>query len=145
MLDRRVDPVETSGIMEPRFHPPGDKVLTNLSAVSAQATASVAAATDNSKYVVTGFDFRLGASLTLTAGTVGCNVIDGATGTTTYLYQGVMSVVTTGGGMALPITMTGLSIVGSNNTALTIEFSAGVTNGCETVNLYYHKLGGTGT
>lgn len=142
MLDKRVDPVETSGILEPRFHPPGDAVLTNLSTAGAQATASVAALTGGGKYIVTGFCFSIGASssTSIAAVTVGANVIDGASGGSTFLWRELLTVTSTGGS----VFRNGLNLVGSTNTALTVEFSGGISNAFEAVNLTYHRLAGPG-
>jgi hypothetical protein len=143
MLDKRVDPTDTSGILEPRFHPPGDAVLTNLSASGSAATATAAALTGGGKYVVTAFSFSLGqgaAGTGLNATTIGCNIIDGASGGSTFLWREILGVGSTGG----QIFRNGLNLVGSANTALTVEFSAGVTGAVGTINASYHRLAGPG-
>ena len=140
MSDKRVDPNETAGNMEDRFHPPGDFNISNVSTVGAQATATGAAGVGGQKKVVTGFQFRIGANVQLGAATIGCYVIDGASGGGTYLYREVIAITTTGAALHL----TGLSILGTANTAVTIEFSAGLAGATESVNLQYHHLAGAG-
>lgn len=141
MLDRRVDPSETSGIMEGRFHPPGNIRLGSVSTIGAVATATQAARTDGGKYVVDSFKFTVGAAVQLSSGIVTCNVIDGDTGGTTYLWQETIGIGTTG---AVCISPSPLALVGSANTKLTIEFSGAIVNGYESVNLAFHCLGGSG-
>ena len=141
MNDRRVDPVDTSGVMEPRFHAPGDFHVGTSGVISVQATQTVTAPTNNSKFVVTGFSFGLASVGYLTAATIGMAVIDGISGGSTYLYKTIASVGSIG---AIFIERNSLNLVGSNNTALTIEFDAAVTGAYESVNLEYHTLGATG-
>lgn len=133
-----------AGIIEPRFHPPCDSRAGHTPVLTTQATITVAAGTNGDRYVVTGFDFNIAPSSGVIAlTTVGAFVIDGATAETTYLFAEVMAVGTTG---ALnPIRRSGLNIVGSRNTALTIEFSKAITGALESVNVFYHKLTGSGT
>ena len=140
MLDQRVDPTGSSGILEPRFHPPGDTSDSHRPAVSTQATKTVTAGVGGQKRVLTALSFHIGGSA-LAATTVGCFAIDGASGTTTYRWQEVMTVDSTGG----RIVVTGLNIVCAENTALTVEFDRAVTGGYESVNFTYHTIGGTGT
>lgn len=141
MNDQPVDQSSTRYSLEPRFHPPGDVAINHRPAISTQATKTAAAGVDGQKYVVTGFSFNVGSALALAAATVGCFVINGASGATDYIWQEVMSVTSTGG----RISVSGLNIVAPTaNTALTIEFSGAVSNGYESVNLTYHTLGGNG-
>jgi hypothetical protein len=139
MLDQPVDQSSSHYSAEPRFHPPGDVAINHSPTVGTQATKTAAAGVNGQKYVVTAFAFNV-AGAALAAATIGCYVIDGAAGGTTYLWQEVMAVTSTGG----RISMSGLNLVGTANTALTIEFSAGVSGAKETVNISYHTLGGAG-
>ena len=139
--DARVDPTETGNSTEGRFHPPGDLVIRKISsATGVQATVSGAAGVGGQKAVVTTFAFTVAAATQLAAGTIGCYVIDGASGGTSYLWSEVIAITTTGA----RVSMNGLNLLGSSNTAVTIEFSAGVTNANQSVNLAYHFLGGGG-
>lgn len=126
--------------MEPRFHPPGGSVITSVSAISTIASVTQAAPTNGIKRVVTAFSFRVASAIQLASGTVGCFVIDGATGTTTYLWREIIGITTTGAEMR----MNGLNLIGTANTALTIEFDKAVTNAYQSVNLEWHSLSGEG-
>lgn len=130
-------------VLETRFHPPVDSVVSNIGAVSVQATKTVPAGTNQTRHVVTAFSFRISSIINLAAATIGCAVIDGGSGGTTVLWQEQMS-VTTLGASPMEIFRNGLNIAGSVNTALTIEFSGAVTGGFQSVNLSFHDIGGIG-
>ena len=74
------------------------------------------------RHVVTGFTFSLAIVGTAQAAALQVDVIDGASGGTTRLWSGVM------GGGAIntnqQIQVSCCSLMGTANTALTIEFSA---------------------
>lgn len=140
MNDQPVDQSSTRRAMEPRFHAPGDLASNNVSTVGAKATVTAPAGVNGEKYVLTAFSFRMATNTQLSAGTIGCNVIDGATGTAAFLWQEAIAATTTGA----ECYRSGLNIVGTANTALTIEFSAGVASATQSVNMTYHKLGGVG-
>lgn len=144
MSDKRVDPVETSGNMEDRFSPPGDLTALHVPTVGVVATITGAAGVGGQKNVVTGFCFNVASANLITAATIGAAIIDGVTGGTGYLFRTVLTLTSTGlsGG---PFSMSGLSLVGSANTAVTIEFSGAVAGAFETVNLFYHRLAGAGS
>jgi len=111
-------------------------------ALGVQATNTLAALGSGKRYIATGATFSLGTLLTLAVSTVGVAIIDGASGAATYLWRGIMQVGTTG---AEPITLSDLWLIGSDNTALTIEFSAGVTSAGEMVAIQYSKTGAATT
>ena len=128
-----------SGISEERYHPPIDSVVSNVGiATGVQATVSVAAGAAGVRNVLTGFSFNTSAITSLAISTVGCNVIDGATGGTTLLHRGVLTITSVG---SQALSMSSLSVAGTAATAMTIEFSAGVTGLSEAVTMYYHTIG----
>ena len=137
MNEKKVDPVETSASLESRFHPPGNIYGGHRPASGAQATFTAAATVGGEKYVVSGFSATL-SGVALSAGSIGVYIIDGASGGTTYLWQEVLGVSSIGA----TTRMSDLNIVGTANTALTIEFSGAYTGGQESVNIAYHKLAG---
>lgn len=95
------------------------------------ATISKAAVT-NGTHVCTGFMATLstGASAP-TAIQVSVALRDGATGAGTILWTGVIAVPATAGVSAHPIVVTGVELKGTQNTAMTFEFSA--TAGANTI------------
>lgn len=103
---------------------------------NAQATASRGALVGG-RHVCTGICASLAAgAVAPTAVQVNVNLRDGATGAGTVLWTGVISLPATAGASAPPIELTGLQIIGSVNTAMTLEFSAaGGANTFESVSL----------
>jgi len=104
-------------------------------AAATKATASKAAGAAGVRHVVTGFSFTLSTVGTAQAVLLNIDIIDGATGGTTRLWSGSIG--------GLPINsqhtfgLTGLMLIGTAATALTIEFSAaGVAASVEQVNLW---------
>ena len=142
MNDAPVDQSSTRASLEPRFHAPGDLVANNLSTSGAQATSTVSAGVNGQKRVVTAFSFTMVAAGNPGVGvtTIGCAIIDGATAGTTFLWREILVCTTTGG----TLFRDGLNLIGTANTALTIECSAGVSNAIQAVNMSYHTLSGTG-
>ena len=65
---------------------------------------------------------------------------DGATGAGTIKWAYVVDLLATTGEVAPPQTVCGLNIIGSVNTAMTFEFTAGVTNVTEVVNFTYFNV-----
>lgn len=98
---------------------------THAPAANTQATASKAAAGAGIRNVCTGILVTLVAGSTAPAAVqVTVNLRDGATGAGTVLWSAVMSLPATAGGSAAPIALSGLWIEGTENTAMTLEFSA---------------------
>lgn len=96
----------------------------HLPAANTQATISRAAAGAGIRNVCTSLTVMLVAGATApTAATVTVSLIDGATGGTTYLWRAAISVPATAGATN-GISITGLWLPGTANTALTLEFSA---------------------
>lgn len=138
-LDGRVDPDQSSPILESRFHPPGDVCTQNTSSSGAQATATAAAGVGGQKRVVTGFFYSV-AGTGLTPANAILNIIDGDTGGTTKLLSVTIGVPADGTQQFV----TGLNLIGSANTKLTIEFAALFTSAVESVGVFSHFIGGTG-
>lgn len=107
----------------------------HVPATNVQATKSQASAGSGKRNVCTGFTFTLtaGASAIAAAAPLIVSVIDGAAGGTTYLYRSYINIPATAAGM-VAIVRSGLWLVGTQATALTVEFSAaGGTNSYESV------------
>lgn len=104
-------------------------------AAGSQASASQAAAGALLKNVATMICFSAAATTApaLTAGTV--NLRDGATGAGTIKATFQITVPATTGQSILPF-CTAVNVVGSLNTAMTLEFSAGIANLIESVTLH---------
>jgi hypothetical protein len=104
--------------------------------VNAQATASKAAVA-GIRHICTGITASLSAGSTAPAAVeVSINLRDGATGAGSVVWTGVMSLPATAGASAAPVQLSGLQIIGSVNTAMTLEFSAaGGANTFEAVSL----------
>lgn len=107
--------------------------------VNAQATATKAAAPAGSgiRRVCTGICASLAAGAVAPAAVeLSVNLRDGASGAGNILWTGVISLPATAGTSAPPIELSGLQIVGSKETAMTLEFSgAGGANTFEAVSL----------
>lgn len=116
-------------------------VVTSNPGVNAQATATKAAKSGSRNVCQT-------INATFAAGTVApaavelsVNLRDGASGAGNILWSGVISLPATAGQNAAPISITGLSILGSNNTAMTLEFSvAGGANTFEAVSMTGYEV-----
>ena len=94
-------------------------------AVNNQATASKTAVAGQ-RHVCTSITATLVADGTGGSAVSGSVVLrDGATGAGTVLWQAAMAFAGTANTAANPIVISGLNIVGSTNTAMTLEFSAG--------------------
>ena len=106
--------------------------VNNTPAVNTQATASKAARA-NARHVCTGITATLATGSAATT-IVSVNLRDGASGAGNVLWTGVLSApVNTS---APPIELSGLQIMGSVNTAMTLEFSgAGGATSQESVSL----------
>lgn len=130
----------STAIIEHRTHLPGDKSVSHTPVADTQATITIPAGGEGVHNVITSFCFNLVAdgTKTITAANVSAFVIDGATGGTTYLFDETENTGTAG----MPaVRMTGLNLVGSANTATTLEFSALTANAIQSVNATYHQIG----
>lgn len=104
--------------------PPGGWMATSAPAVNTQATASKAAGAAGTRHVCTGISMVLAQDATggtPFAGTV--NLRDGATGAGTILGTWFINIATTAYGWN-HLEMTGLNVVGTAATAMTLEFTS---------------------
>ena len=108
----------------------------HVPAANAQATATKASAGAAIRNVCMSITIMLVATATApTAVNVTINLIDGASGGTTYLWRATISLPATAGA-ATGIAITGLAIRGTADTAMTLEFSAaGGANTIESVTM----------
>ena len=96
----------------------------HVPAANTQATATQAAAGDGKRNVCTWLTVTLAAGATAPAAVnVSVSLIDGATGGTTYLWRMTLSLAAVAG-QSNEFGLSGLWLVGSQNTAMTLEFSA---------------------
>lgn len=108
----------------------------HVPAANTQATATRAAAGAGIRNVCTGFTVTLAAQATDPAAIqLVVRVIDGASGTGTYLWQSVIAIPATAGAIAA-IVRSSIYLPGTANTAMTVEFSAaGGANTIESVSM----------
>lgn len=108
--------------------------LFSAPAVSVQATVSKAAAT-GVRHVADCVSFS-GASTTAPAATqLNVNLRDGASGAGTIIWTQTVVVLAATGQNVVPFSVCGLNLIGTPNTAMTLEFSALLTNLFEAVSL----------
>jgi hypothetical protein len=121
----------TTGVGTLTTAPPGNWSAT-ATAAAGQASASQAAGGAGVRHVCTSIHASFAAGATPGAATQ-VNLRDGATGAGTILWSGVLDCLA---GSANSISISGLSIVGSANTAMTLEFAAaGAATTVENVSL----------
>lgn len=96
--------------------PPGNWSVNNFPATDTQATVTRAAGGAGVRHVLTMVHFSISGAAALATAILQCTVLDGAT----VIFSGVLSAVAND---TNHITVSGLSIVGSENTAMTIQFS----------------------
>lgn len=111
----------------------------HVPAANTQATATQALAGKNARNVCTWLTVTLaGGAVAPAAVNVSVSLIDGASGGTTFLWRKTMSLAAVAG-QENTFGLSGLWLVGSQNTAMTLEFSAaGGANTFESV-----SFGGT--
>lgn len=115
---------------------PGQWSVVHAPAANTQATASRAAKAGFRHVAQTVTATLVAGASAPTAVQVTVNLRDGATGAGTVIWSGVMSVPATAGQSSQPLVLSGLNLVGSVNTAMTLEFSAaGGANTVEAVTL----------
>lgn len=118
--------------------PPGNWSITHTPTTNTQATITRAAGAAGVRHVCTSISCALSAPAAATSGVVQINLRDGATGAGTILWSQTLQV---GGATSIAagvvgIALSGLSIVGSAATAMTLEFSAaGGANTSESVSM----------
>lgn len=116
---------------------PGQWSVVHAPAAATQATASRAAKA-GFRHVAQTVTATLAAGTTVpgAATQVTVNLRDGATGAGTIIWSAQIALPATIAATAQPIILSGLNLVGSVNTAMTLEFSgAGATNTFEAVTL----------
>lgn len=115
---------------------PGDWAASHAPAANTQATASKAAGGAGVRHVCTSISARIvGGTTAPSATTATLNLRDGATGAGTILMSWTLSLA---GAIAAQdeVVLSGLNIVGSANTAMTLEFAAASgANTLQSVNL----------
>jgi hypothetical protein len=116
---------------------PKSLVVNHQPSVSTQATASIGAQ-DNIRHVADQVCFSAGSTTAPALTQLSVNIRDGATGAGTVLASFIIVIPASTGQNALPF-CTALGMQGSNNTAMTAEWSAGLTNLFQQVTLYYHN------
>lgn len=103
---------------------PGDWSVTHAPAADTQATITKAAGGASVRHVCTGFIVTLaGGAAAPTAALVTVNLRDGATGAGTILSTMTLGLEAVAG-KSVVYAVTGLNVVGSANTAMTVETSA---------------------
>lgn len=108
-------------------------VINSQPAVSTQATASKAAAA-GIRHVCDTISFSaMNTTAIAAAAQVQVNLRDGATGVGTVLWSCQLFIGLGPGQLVPPFSFKGLNLIGSVNTAMTLEFSALVTNLFESV------------
>lgn len=105
---------------------PGDWSINHAPAANTQATITRAAGGAGVRHVCTSITAVLSAAAAATSGVVQINLRDGGTGAGTILWSATVQI---GGaasisGGAVGISLSGLRIFGTANTAMTLEFSA---------------------
>ncbi len=104
---------------------PGNWTVVHAPAANTQASASKAAGGAGVRHVCESICATFAAGATAPAAVqVTVNLRDGASGAGTVLWSAVMALPATAGATATPIIISDLNIVGSPNTAMTLEFSA---------------------
>jgi hypothetical protein len=117
---------------------PGDWSITHTPAANTQATITRAAGAAGTRHVCTSISVTLIGLAAAVEATVLVNLRDGATGAGTILWSARMLVTGTAGSET-GISISDLNIVGSDATAMTLEFAAaGGANTFETVALTGH-------
>ena len=106
-------------------------------AVSLQATASVPAQ-DNTRHVADMVCFSASSITATTPTQLSVNLRDGATGAGTVLASFIVTTTAATGQNQAPFCAS-MQVAGSNATAMTLEYSALLTNLFEQVTLFYHN------
>lgn len=104
-------------------------------AVSNQATASKAAGGTTVRHIADCVSFSAASTTAPAATALTINLRDGATGAGTIIWTYQVVVTAATGQNVVPHSICGLNLVGSANTAMTLEFSALLTNLIESVSV----------
>jgi hypothetical protein len=106
-------------------------------AAGSQATASTGAI-DNQKHVADQVCFSAGSTTAPSLTQLSVNIRDGASGAGTVLASFIVVIAASSGQNQVPFCAP-IGVSGSNNTAMTAEWSASLANLFEQVTLYYHN------
>lgn len=109
-------------------------------AASSQATASIAAEA-STRHVVDCIAFSAVSTSAPVATALTINVRDGATGAGTIIWTYQVVALAATGQNVTPHSICGLNLVGTTNTAMTLEFSALLTNLIESVSISGYNVG----
>jgi len=114
-------------------------VVVSNPAAGSQATASVAAAAAVSHVLdCVSFSASSVVAPALTALTI--NARDGATGAGTIIWTYTVAITAATGQNVVPHSICGLNLVGTANTAMTVEFSAGLASLSEAVSMTFFNI-----
>jgi hypothetical protein len=121
------------------FDKPGRWSVFSSPAAGSQGTASIAAEAAV-RHVVDCISFSASAVVApaLTAGTV--NLRDGATGAGTVLMAWSVAIPAATGQSVAPFGLCGLNLVGTTNTAMTLEFAGALANLSESVSITGYNI-----
>lgn len=115
---------------------PGEWTVTNTPAVGVQAVASKAAGGAGVRHIISGFSAGVRANGVAMNSPFGVAVRDGASGVGVLLWLEILTVDALVNQFSSDkMGRIGLSLLGSPNTAATVEFSAAVGNAAESVNM----------
>jgi hypothetical protein len=116
--------------------PPGQWTVNHVPAANTQATATKAAGAAGVRHVCTALSFSVAADGTApTATQLTVNLRDGASGAGTVLMSWIVAIPAVAGEVK-QVSLSGLNIVGSAATAMTLEFAAaGGAHTYESVNI----------
>lgn len=121
---------------------PPNWAVTNTATAAAQATIARAAGATGVAHVCTSITGQINGDATGNADVGTLNLRDGATGAGTVLWTAKLTLATGANAVGTPIALTGLNIVGSTATAMTLEFSAaGATHSLQTVSMTGYDVG----
>lgn len=130
--------VDSGGSLQISNGPPGWSVVSTPAAAT-QATATKAAGGGTVKHVCTSLAFSIAVDGTHAQTLIQVNLRDGATGAGTILWS--MSILKAATEGMTAFALGGLKLIGTANTAMTLEFSAaGVTGSIESVSLTGYDL-----
>lgn len=117
---------------------PGNWSVVNFPAAATQATASRAAGGAGVRHVCTGFTFSCSGAAAAATGLLQAVIRDGATGVGTIIWTASIQAPLAD---SKEITVSGLSLLGTANTAMTIEFvAAGAAGTQEAVTMYGYSV-----
>jgi hypothetical protein len=128
-----------SDVQEPRYLPPL-KTSVDESLNGSVASVQIAAGAAGVRHVADNFSFSVArdGAAALAFSTVRVSIIDGATGTTSYLWSDVLTISSIG---VLAVPYSNMALAGTAATAMTVEFDKAVSGAWNTLNLGYFDVG----